>query len=759
MKVNPVARVGAVAAVMGLSLAGPQALGVAVADNPDREGSSATSAPGDSAAAGQSGAAARADARHARPATRGPRARTAQPAEAPEAGSAEIGSPSPPRTAERTSGAAPARIARPAASTTDRQSLTPAAGQVQDVPDVPAGATTPRALLPSTPAVTSATSVPARSALRAKTPVPGLVTPEAAASSAGSLPTPGQIANAAVIGVFDAVTGFLDLFRPNPISDFISGALLLVRRTLLNQAPTADPFQFALNADGREVGSIGAVDPQGAALTYTVKTAPTNGTVALTADGTWTYTPTDPDAVFQGDRFTVTVSNGLVNVFTPTSVDVTVPLDAVMSSVDKRFVLNNLTPHNMTVTAIGDQSDSRFYRGPKVGWVFEPGAELYAEFIQKGSPDGSAYIAFGDSRNSWTVNFDFNSNLFVNDRIASCPTSATCAIDSKGERALLGDPAGEQRFTAATPGAQDLYKVLQRLDNGKTHPSWDLKGDFKDPVVDDRVYNTEFTDYEPVVNTSDSGGTVRTVTFTKSVTTTEGSSWAIGGEVGVSIKGIINLAVSAEFKKTYDVSKAKVETYLVQQTVSPWSYSGYKSIPPTLWVSGDVTYKFESIGGGLSNVGPTYIFEDVAWTVPDPRSKEEGNPGWSTPNVFQEPIQNEANQGFKLADARDPGKPNSRPIYQTGETGELALWAFTTGFNGGSWGRDAADFTTGRNVVYSSSNTAVAQVDSEFGEITAVGPGTAVITARYTWANELPSDSDIGPGKNQVFATMTVRVR
>ncbi len=133
----------------------------------------------------------------------------------------------------------------------------------------------------------------------------------------------------AAAGFFDAVSGMLSGLPANPITDFVSGALLLVRRTLFNQLPTADPQQSVAEADGRLVGVLGAVDPEGSALSYSLSAAPEFGTVQIAPDGVWTYTPDPEVAAGTPDSFTVTIDDGDgFNIFAPTAdaLRVTVPV-------------------------------------------------------------------------------------------------------------------------------------------------------------------------------------------------------------------------------------------------------------------------------------------------------------------------------------------------------------------------------------------------------------------------------------------------
>jgi hypothetical protein len=63
------------------------------------------------------------------------------------------------------------------------------------------------------------------------------------------------------------------------------------------------------------VGTVGAVDPEGDALIYSLAETPQYGTVQIAADGTYTYIP---GADFAGiDEFTVAVTDPGFNLLQP----------------------------------------------------------------------------------------------------------------------------------------------------------------------------------------------------------------------------------------------------------------------------------------------------------------------------------------------------------------------------------------------------------------------------------------------------------
>ena len=141
--------------------------------------------------------------------------------------------------------------------------------------------------------------------------------------SFGHQPTAADVAqsvaglNAAVVGFFDSVSRLLSSLPANPLGDFVSGALQLIRRALFDQAPTADPVQMVTNSLGQILGDLGASDPEGDALTFEVVQAARFGTVEIGDDGQYTFTP-GPDFLGE-DSFIVEVvdADGGFNLFNP----------------------------------------------------------------------------------------------------------------------------------------------------------------------------------------------------------------------------------------------------------------------------------------------------------------------------------------------------------------------------------------------------------------------------------------------------------
>jgi endoglucanase/chitinase len=105
---------------------------------------------------------------------------------------------------------------------------------------------------------------------------------------------------------------------PSPVESVVSAvldALALVRRefehTLFNKAPTTDYKQTtnSLMTSGGITGNVGATDPEGDPLAYTIKQQPISGTVTISGNGTFVYTPDKPMQAGDTVQFVVAVTD------------------------------------------------------------------------------------------------------------------------------------------------------------------------------------------------------------------------------------------------------------------------------------------------------------------------------------------------------------------------------------------------------------------------------------------------------------------
>ena len=311
---------GAVALATGLALATP----VVAAAEADAAGASTAAAVDSTDSTTSSGP------RQAAPTTRKP-AQTSRAAKSLTA--PEVAAPA----------TAPAEPSRPTAASIaagigsipklDRVAPQPSRGQSRATRS-PADSSAPRAALkPNTPSPNTASSrTPnAGESSAAETEAPVLATPAAVTGDVTSAPTALAPATrvtanatlaraplaAAAASATDPLSGLL-----SPIQGLIEGIALLVRRTFFNQAPSVSPVQLTGQSEGPITGSIGASDPEGDRIVYSLTGDAQYGSIASDSAGGYTYTP---GPGFTGiDTFTVAAADpgfhiNLLDLFRPPS--------------------------------------------------------------------------------------------------------------------------------------------------------------------------------------------------------------------------------------------------------------------------------------------------------------------------------------------------------------------------------------------------------------------------------------------------------
>ena len=311
---------GAVALATGLALATP----VVAAAEADAAGASTAAAADGTDSTTSSGP------RQAAPTTRKP-AQTSRAAKSLTA--PEVAAPA----------TAPAEPSRPTAASIaagigsipklDRVAPQPSRGQSRATRS-PADSSAPRAALkPNTPSPNTASSrTPnAGESSAAETEAPVLATPAAVTGDVTSAPTALAPATrvtanatlaraplaAAAASATDPLSGLL-----SPIQGLIEGIALLVRRTFFNQAPSVSPVQLTGQSEGPITGSIGASDPEGDRIVYSLTGDAQYGSIAIDSAGGYTYTP---GPGFTGiDTFTVAAADpgfhiNLLDLFRPPS--------------------------------------------------------------------------------------------------------------------------------------------------------------------------------------------------------------------------------------------------------------------------------------------------------------------------------------------------------------------------------------------------------------------------------------------------------
>ena len=202
----------------------------------------------------------------------------------------------------------------------------------------------------SSSAVTEASAVLTAQALQPNTTSNALTTQTVAAAATTSA-TPTAVVAPPAIGIVGFLNGIVtNLLNPflapapntqDPFTPVVWAVLGWVRRQLFNQAPTITYNPTTTVQTGQTLtGKLGATDPEGDALTYTVTQGPRYGTLTIDqATGNFTYTPNDINyTAEQLDSFTISVTDGkfnLLSLFSPHSDKETIGVSVLNPTVER----------------------------------------------------------------------------------------------------------------------------------------------------------------------------------------------------------------------------------------------------------------------------------------------------------------------------------------------------------------------------------------------------------------------------------------
>jgi hypothetical protein len=641
-KTKTAARVGAAAVALGLSLAGPQAMGIASADSPDTDSASVSGVttpskastarepvarrsapertgrtPGSSARRGSqsvepdveavspavvpAGAAAVAVADVSRPVTATGRGQSGLSAPDAFIGSGVLG---PAATAQEESGhsalAGPAAADTPASDPVGLSQPTPAAATENDAAPPVGGAAMAEVS-------TAMASLPTPSALAAASlPEP----PAATATPSGVL----WDINTAVVRVFDTTQNWLAALPANPFSDLLEGALLLVRRSLFNQTPTVAPVQIKTLVTGQIEGTLGAVDPEGDTLSYVLTGIPQQGTVQINPDGTYVYTP-GPD--YSGaDRFTVAVNDGGFNILNPSGS--WRPAQAVgrvgddgvdpAGLITRTLTIQNLTGSALTLSSFN--ATRTVNNVATIGTVLQPGESTSVTLAQYVFLDNDSVMTFSSQDGEYSRYFAVDFNLSPFETYWGCRGSATnCetsgSTTSGTARLVLLDAPGTVISVPSGQG-QKQADVLNQLCGNSTATCTYFPKSFD---------STAYTDWKLAsdsVSNNTSSNLTTTITVTTSRSTTTGLK--LTTSVKASILKVVEVAVTAEASQTW------TNTYTFSQAVTVTAQPGEKvsieSRDPVKRVTGDFTLVMRNT---------TWNLYDVNFDSPDADRRSEYN--------------------------------------------------------------------------------------------------------------------------------------
>ncbi|RBQ11287.1 tandem-95 repeat protein, partial [Pedobacter miscanthi] len=241
-------------------------------------------------------------------------------------------------------------------------------------------------------------------------------------------------------------------------------ATLAISITPVNDVPVATAIPPDINTpeDTPLNGLIGASDADGDILTYTLNTAPQNGTVKLNTDGTYTFVP---NSNFNGtDSFTVTVSDGnggTVNVVIPITVT---PENDNPTASSPPITTNEDTPVNGMVTASDVDGDALTYvlsTAPAHGQVtLNPdGSYTYVPALNYNGPDSFTITVSDGNGGTAIVNIPVTVTP-VNDApdFNAVPVSISTPEDTsvKGKIDATDVDGDVLKFVVSTPPAHGM---------------------------------------------------------------------------------------------------------------------------------------------------------------------------------------------------------------------------------------------------------------------------------------------------------------
>lgn len=620
-KTKNAVRVGAAAVALGLSLAGPQGVGVASADSPDTDSASASASAASNpksargVASPRSASSQRAErapgpAATVSPTVRGPGSAAAARSAVPEALPAIAVEPSndTPAPAAVPEANGPVMAALPVSSTIGRQprlsaavipSVTPRGSAVTGLTGNAAVATV------ATPA--AAVAVVASPASVAALPAP----PAATAAPSGVL----WDINTAVVGVLDATQNWLSALPANPVSDLLQGALLLVRRNLFSQPATVDPVQIKTTATGQILGIFGAISPQGSPLSYTLTSDPLLGTVEVSPDGTYVYTPGTDFSEY--DSFSVVVDSPGFNILNPTGswrpAQATVSVwgapgdggppegSAAKPLITRTFEIINLTSSNQMLGSWTAQANRTVVQVAPVGTILKPGESTKIVLAQYAFQDlvGTAGFTPVDASGIATAAPSGSFSVVVATRPFGSDWACSIGNCNNGtlRTVVLLDPSGTVIGVPSGQSQKQADVLNSFCSNGRATCS------FTSRSFDNAAW-------APPVQSSDSVRNNTTSNLTTTITVTNSQSTSTSLKLSTSVKAkvfeVVEVSVTAEASQTW------TSTYTFSQAITVTAKPGeevyIESSAPVKAVTGDFNVSFGNT---------TFNLYDVTFDSPD----------------------------------------------------------------------------------------------------------------------------------------------
>lgn len=432
---------------------------------------------------------------------------------------------------------------------------------------------------------------------------------------------PLAVINTAVTNWFDGAAKWLSGLPANPITELLQGGLLLVRRTFFNQTPTAKADQYLTLATGEIIGSVGAVDPEGDVLRYSLAEVPKFGTAQIAPDGTYTYTPGQGYA--GSDSFQVAVTDSGRNLLSvgraPTVATVRVGYTEP-GQYSRGFDAKNLTGQPLQLVSLNYNPTGGFNyeleSGPPIGTIIFPGDSAHFEVTYEsgyntyGLPE---FLAVKQVNGQWLPDGTDRRwrailRVSLGDPSVTCGAGGGTCVDDYST-ALFYDPVNTVR-QVTDPEEQAV--ILRHACNGS-----DFQCNF---VVSSSDVNGYTKPKYVTATEANATSSEQTRTVTRADTTTKSVSWSAGGSVSGGVEKAFYIGVEAH--GDYSESEAKTQTYsdTVTIPVKPFTQVFVFVEYPAIKAKGDMTVH-------IGNT--TFTLPNAEFIVRDPNPNRPG-PNWIT---------------------------------------------------------------------------------------------------------------------------------
>jgi hypothetical protein len=338
-----------------------------------------------------------------------------------------------------------------------------------------------------------------------------------------------------------------DLYGPRgvpPLRTLVEQSVAAVRRPMNgaapHQAPPARPVQLRTFGTSEIIGDLLPSDANGDILTYSVISAPTEGTFVVNKNGTYYYTPNATLAETGGvDVVRVAISDGT----TSTTVEVPVKVSPRTITLYKGFDINNITSERVELTGYTDGATDDIFEPPATPTTYGSIDSVHlsvAQYMFKSVVVGVGLK--GERGELWTVYLRTPPASILDDKASTwCATSGgSCSAPAKNQWIDLLDGTD----TVVTAGPDDPIRqaeLLHRLcpDGGRFSCNF---------VTGLKPEETVFKNRHLIGLMNNAGSGTLSWESSKTETLSETTSVTAGLELSGTLAKLINLKISGSYR-------------------------------------------------------------------------------------------------------------------------------------------------------------------------------------------------------------------